>query len=145
MEKAEIAAKIKEGAVRVNTIIEIVGWPEEHVSKTLKLILDNIKKQKLDILKEEVAEPKKITEKAHSAFVELEMLFPNLVSVIGFIFDYMPSSIEILEPDKITENTQLMTDLMNDLIARLHQYDASLKQLKAINAILDKKLKEGKN
>ena len=74
MERKEIEEKIKEGALRVRIIIEIVGWPADNVSKSLNLIVNGIKKQDLEVLKEDIAEPKKITEKAHSAFVPTSLL-----------------------------------------------------------------------
>lgn len=139
MDRKEIKAKISEGALRTKTIIEVVGWPKEHVSKTVNLISEKVG-DKFIVIDKEVNEPKKVGDKAHSGFIELELLFENLTSLLGFIFDYMPSSVEIIEPKEVEEKTDLISDLMNDLAAKLHQYDSAVKKLKAKNNILKKKL-----
>jgi hypothetical protein len=54
----------------------------------------------------------------------------------------MPSSIEILEPEKIGGTREPLTNLLNDLIARLHQYDMLLKNLHAENLMLKKKVED---
>jgi hypothetical protein len=141
MESSEINEKIREGALRARIIIEIVGSPEEHVKKTIEGKLKEIE-EKFEVIEKELAEPQKVSEKFHSSFIEAEVLFPDLSSLIGFIFDYMPSSIEIMEPEEITEDTQLLTEILNDLAVRLHQNSEAVIRLKAMNTLLNKKVEK---
>ncbi len=145
MDQQEIALKVKEGWLHCTIIIEIAGWPKEHVGSTLKLIVDKLKKEKaVSLIKEKISEPKKVSEKIWSAFVELDVLVKSLVDLIGLVFDYMPSSVEIIEPETIKESTQGLGELLNDLIAKLHAYDAAVKKLKAVNTILGRELEKFK-
>jgi len=49
----EIETKSEKNHIRCKTIIEILGKPKEHVEKTIRMYVDNIKKdQDLIVLKE---------------------------------------------------------------------------------------------
>ena len=66
-------------------------------------------------------------------------------NLIGFCFDFMPSSIEILEPNNLSMEIQEIGDLLNDLLARLHKYDMALKSIRAQNIILSRELQKLKS
>ena len=53
-------------------------------------------------------------------------------------FDFMPSVIEIIEPLDLKFESKDYEDFMNDLLARLHQYDFVVKNLRAENMMLKK-------
>ena len=141
MNNNEIKEKIKDGALRTKVIIEVIGRPKEKIQEVTENMLKEISSE-FTVLTKELAEPKEISDKFYSAFIEAEILFPNFVSLIGFIFDRMPSSIEIIEPAKITEDTNLMNDLMNDLAVKLHQFSETIVKFKAMNSILKKEQKD---
>jgi len=126
--------------IRARLIIEIAGFPKEHVEKTLTLLKSKFCENKKEVKIEysQIAPPKKISEKMWSGFVEFEILIPNLAMLIEIIFDYYPSSVEIIEPEEITENITALNGVLNDLSARLHKYDALIKALKAKIALLHK-------
>ncbi len=65
-----------------------------------------------------------------ATFTELEMEVREIKDVVSFCFEYMPSLIEVIEPDKITLTDQDFSDFFNDLQARLHQVDMVAKQVK---------------
>jgi len=123
----------------VRTVIEILGAPREHVDKTLKMVVDKansafkIRDKKIY----DAAEYKKLW----SAFTELEIEFKDVNALIGFCFDYMPSSIEVLEPNEFNYKNMEFNGFVNDLLARLHKYDMILKNLKAENILLKKEKK----
>jgi len=148
MELREIDAKVKQGYLRVKIIIEIAGFPREHIEKTMGLLEETIKKERIEVIKSSIREPKQVSEKIWSSFIELEFLVENLSLLMGLIYDYMPSSVEIIEPEgEIKEDSQAIAELLNDLIAKLHGYSAAIKKMNAENVILQrelKKVKEGK-
>lgn len=144
MDSAEIKERIGQGAIRAKIIIEIVGRPKEKVEEVIKERSETFEKQ-FTVLEKETAEAKKVSEKFFSSFVEAEILFKNFTELLGFTFDNMPSSIEIIEPEKITEDANLMNDLMNDLATKLHQYNEAILKLKAANALIKKKQEEKKD
>lgn len=138
MDSENLKEKIEKGAIRCKIILEIAGRPKEKVQEVINEKAESLEKE-FKILSKEVAEAKKVGEDFFSAFIEAEILFKDFISLVGFIFDNMPSSIEILEPEKIKADTNLMNDLLNDLAVKLHQYNEAILKLKAMNAILEKK------
>jgi len=116
--------------IRCVTIIEILGKPKEHVEKSMQMYLDKIKEESyLSILKQDVAEAKE-QEKMFSTFAEIEMVVKGVSNLIGFCFDYMPSSIEILKPEELKLKDKDIQNMLNDLQARLHNTDMVAKKQK---------------
>ena len=82
---------------------------------------------------------KKLEDKPlYSSFAELEIEFDILESVVGFCFDYMPSSIEILEPSELKLNAVNVSELFNELMARLHNNEMLLRNALAELSLLKK-------
>ena len=126
-------------------IIEILGAPKEHVEKTIEIVLAKVKEQAyLKVLSDKIFKAKKI-KKFWGTFAEIDMEVNGVVNLIGFCFDFMPSSIEILEPNNLSMEIQEIGDLLNDLLARLHKYDMALKSIRAQNIILSRELQKLKS
>lgn len=123
----------------VRAIIEILGTPKEHVEETMNKIVGMVKKD-YEARASTIHEAKEM-DKFWSTFVEMELRIKKIDDLIGFCFDFMPSSIEILEPNKIYADNFEMNNLFNDLLARLHQYDMVVKNLSAQNKLLQKQKK----
>lgn len=120
--------------------MEVLGKPKEHVEKTIKEYVEKIKQDPdLIILKEEFADTKQ-QDKFWSTFAELEMVVKGIPKLIGFCFDYMPSSIEIIKPDELKMDSKETADFLNDLQARLHNLDMMVKQLKNENTFLKRNM-----
>lgn len=138
LSKEEISEKIEEGFMRVRAIVEMLGAPKEYIVKTLKTYVKKIGENKETIvLKEKYAKPRK-QEKLFSIFVELEMLVKDASTLAFFCFDYMPASIEIIEPEKFTYNARDFANFFNDMQARLHRLDMVIKNLTAKASVLEK-------
>jgi len=135
---AETEVKSEKTHIRCKTIIEILGKPKEHVENSLKLAIKKIKEQKNIVLKEGDLYKAKEKEGLWSTFSELELLFKDVNSLVGFCFDYVPSSVEILEPKGLKFDTNGLSGLINDFLAKLHLIGMSLKKLNAENQILNK-------
>lgn len=144
----EVDKKLKEGYMRVRVIIEVAGFPEEHIKKTMDLLAEAIEKENILVISKKINPPKKFSEKIWSSFIEVDFLVKKLSILMGFIFDYLPSSIEIVEPhDTISEGVVELMGMLNDLVAKLHAYSQGMKKLIAENNILKReliKLKEEK-
>lgn len=133
--------------VTARIILEVVGSPKEHVEETIKLIINKVKDDKtLRLLKEKTfkADELKNMKNFWSSFAELEISFEDLNKLMFFCFDYMPSSIEILEPESFRTESLDIADFLNDLLARLHNYDMVVKNLRAQLILLNKKMEEKK-
>ncbi|MBI4439317.1 hypothetical protein HY640_05270 [Candidatus Woesearchaeota archaeon] len=130
----------KEGkaAFAARAIIEIAGKPKKHIDDTMKLVIESLKKETgIHLSKHKIHEAEQ-HEEVYSAFTEVDIELEDTDSLIGFCFQYMPSSIEFSEPEATEVDTAYLTDLFNELLARLHQADQKLKNANAANLILER-------
>lgn len=132
---------------------EVLGTPQEHVEKTAQGLVDAFKQRKdFEIIKSYVSDAKeaKLGDKQpenikfFSVIIESEVGVENMEKLLGFCFDFMPSSIDVLEPSKLEIDARDVNAFVNDLMARLHKYDMFLKNLKAHASLLKKELDEKK-
>lgn len=130
--------------IKARMIIEIVGMPEEHVKQTLDLLAEKFgeKRRDIKVTSKKVNEPKKASEKMFSGFVEFEFEAKDICVMFGIVVDYLPSSIEIIEPEELKETSFNLNGILNEVGGRLHAYDAAVKQLKAHNIMIGKELKK---
>ncbi|MBS3144890.1 hypothetical protein J4208_04875 [Candidatus Woesearchaeota archaeon] len=132
--------------LKARAILEILGSPEEHVKKTMQMILEKAKQYPdAKITNEKLFPSEKMGDKnLWSTFAELDMEVKTIQVLTGFCFDFMPSSLEIVEPEELQLQHHVVSDVLNDLLARLHQYDMVLKNIHAENILLKKKLEAQK-
>lgn len=127
--------------IRSNVIIEILGKPKEHVEKAINMYVDKLKDDdnKIVVINENIHDAKE-QEELFSTFAELEIVSEDLTSLIGFCFDYMPSSVEIVAPEEMKMRQQDITNIMNDLQAKLHSLDMVVKTTRTENDFLKKNM-----
>ena len=126
--------------IKARVIIEVVGMPKEHVKETLNNLIEKIKEDKeLAIEKQEVFEPAELPDlKLFSAFVEADIKFSNIEKLIGFSFDFTPTSIEVLEPMSFIFDARFLNCILNDVVTKLHKYTMLIRNLDAEYALLKK-------
>ncbi|MEM2954688.1 MAG: hypothetical protein QW625_01930 [Candidatus Nanoarchaeia archaeon] len=137
-----------EKPIKARLIVEIVGKPKEHVEETIILLGEKFAegKKEVKILSRKVREPVQLKDTSlYSAFIEFEVQVENLSILLELIFDYLPSSIEIIEPEEISESNFNLNSVLNDLAGKLHSYDLAIKKLKAENVLLKKEIKKLKD
>ncbi len=126
--------------IRCKVIIEVLGKPKGHVEDSIRDYVEKIKKDSELIVMNadfsEAAEKKGLW----AVFVELDMVVKGIQKLIGFCFDYMPSSIEITKPEEFIVKKSTVENLINDLQARLHNVDMIVKKQKNENTFLKKNL-----
>ncbi len=119
-------------------IVEIAGKPKKYVEDTMQLVINKLKEEEgMKIVNSKIHDAKDHSG-VFSTFSELEIEFQGNESLLLFCFEYMPSSIEFIEPEEIKMENQVMTGIFNDLLARLHQADLKAKDATAANIILEK-------
>ncbi|MDO8556160.1 MAG: hypothetical protein Q7R96_03235 [Nanoarchaeota archaeon] len=128
--------------IQAKVILEIIGSPEEHVNEVMQTLLEKIQTKKETQLGEhKIFKAKKMDNgKLYSSFTEATINFNDPSTLLGFCFDFMPSSIEILTPERLELKEKDMSDFVNDLLAKLHQYDMILKNVHAENVMLKRKM-----
>lgn len=128
--------------IKFRTIIEVVGYPEDYLKEAIDKIIDNIKqKEYYKILYLYVEDIKKL-DKMSSTFAEIEIEVQKLQDLLDFCFDYLPSSVEIIEPESINEKSTEISGFLNDLMLKLHEYNMVLRNLQAENKV--SKMKQDK-
>src|SRR3989344_1962005 len=110
-------------------IMEMLGAPKEHVDDTMKLVMDKMSKDdKFKVIINKVFPSEEINDKKltgnknvkfFSTFAEAELEFKQIEDLLGFCFDYMPSSVEILHPDGLKLSLSNMNNMINDFTIKL--------------------------
>jgi len=119
--------------IKAVAIIEILGAPKEYVVETMNTYLDKLKKEKDLIITNDTISEVEQKEKLFTLFAEVEFLAKTPSRIVDFCFDYMPSSLELMEPEAIRFEANKFSNFLNDLQARLHQLDMIVKNLRAEN------------
>lgn len=138
--------------VKFMAIIELLGAPKKYVSDTLKSYVEAIKKNSdFHIISSKISSPKKaekdekdpqskdIKTDLFAAFVELEVATKRKAKLFDFCFNYMPSSIEVVEPMNISFSANEMSKYLTDIQGTLHHVDFTLKQTNAANQLLSER------
>lgn len=137
--------KDKTNAVRAILVYEVLGRPEEYIEKVMKLFLERLEAKKdVELVGKEILPVTKL-EKVKNLFsivAQTEFWFKDIETLLGFMIDTMPSSIEIIEPSKIIFDLPKINAFINDYLTKIHQYDDILKKLKLERTILIKKIEE---
>ena len=112
--------------VRAIMIIEIAGRPPEHVKESLEeyvKMIDKVKDVELHSIK--ISEPVEVggNKEIFTCFSEVDFEVGNFSRLSEIMFDFMPSSVEILEPSKVSLDSSDATSLLNNISGRLHRYD----------------------
>jgi len=107
-------------------IVEIMGRPPEHLSESLKKhigLLDKVKGVK--VVNKTFSDPKIAAEEKdlYTCFSEIEFECQNLKQLADVMFDFMPSSVEVVDPANVSLAADEATSLLNNLTGRLHRYD----------------------
>jgi hypothetical protein len=125
--------------ISIRAIIEIAGFPKEHVDETMKNVVKSLEDTKgLTILKHKTFPVEKI-EKMFSTFTEFDLELPNMDAVMAFCFNFMPSSVEFLKGKKNFEPIEV-NNIINDTLAQLHKYDMVVKNLRYKVVQLEKQI-----
>ena len=136
------AERIKKGQILVQAIIEILGAPKAHVEDTMIKVVDGMQdKEWLEVVSDEVAEATQQKD-LFSSYADVQVWVKSFGHMIEFLFNYMPSSIEILEPQEMQLKREDIGNLMTEISGRLHASDAQLKDLNARNQVIDRNTRQ---
>jgi predicted XRE-type DNA-binding protein len=116
---------IMEKTILFKTVIEVIGKPVEHVEKAMQGYLEKIEKdERFEVVHKDVAEVKKREDNPYfGTFAELDIRTENPTQITEFCFEYMPSVIEVIEPQILTLSDQALSAFFTDLQVRLHHVD----------------------
>lgn len=122
--------------------LEVLGAPKEHVEETLRKILAKFKEEKGSVITDlKVFDCEEQDNKMWSTFADVSFDIENSKKLMDICFDYMPSSIEIIDPAGFEVDSALFGEGLNDMLANLHKYTMVIKKLQSENIFMMKKLK----
>jgi len=133
---------IEDGGVHIRSIIEVMGKPKEHVDETLLNLLKKLSEEKaINIIKYDIEEAIGIEESSlFSTFAEVEFVSKSINDVMNYAVDYTPSSIEVIEPASMTVQANFISNLMTELVGRIHTIDGEFRKVVAKNKYLSESL-----
>jgi len=124
-------------------ILEIIGKPKEHIEKALKDYVVQLSKNDLyHLLEANFEEAIKLEgdKDMFSTFVEIEFFTKDLGDLMNFVIEYMPSSIEVLQPAGMNIQASFVSHMLTELAGKLHLVDGALKKVNAENQLMSKSL-----
>ena len=133
--------------LRVKSVIEVVGTPENFVKEAMDIVMQKLQERKdIKMLEQERFGTTKIENKPFwSTFCDLELEVNDVDVLLNYCVEFLPSSVDIVEPVGFQFQNYEINRLFNDIIARLHEYHMSMKNMQAENILLKRdmaKLKE---
>ncbi len=127
----------------IRAIIEVLGFPNTHVKEVTEKVIEKLKTEdRVTVLNSKVNDPEKVKEKYFSCFAEVEMKVLDFSKLLSICSDYMPSSLEILDSDKVTLPTREFQLAISELLDKLHQYNIAVNNLSQRVKQLEDQLKK---
>jgi len=118
--------------LQVNMVLEIMGRPKEHLIEALNNLVAKLEGEKnVKVLEKITHEPTHIkdTTDLYTTFTEVTLEISSLDQYFFLLFAYMPSHVELVYPEKIKITNEQLNQFANQLIQRLHNYDAIVKKV----------------
>jgi hypothetical protein len=126
-------------------ILEIIGKPPEYLVETLQGIIKQIDEEKgVSVIGKKINEPilMKDSKEFYTTFAEVDLKVEDILYLSIIMFKYMPSHVEVLEPELIALTNTGWTDILSELTRRLHAYDEISRVMQLQNVQMQKKLNE---
>jgi hypothetical protein len=126
-------------------IIEVIGKPPEHLTETLNEIIEKIGEEKdVEVVSKNLKEPVLMKDQKdfYTSFAEVEIKVEEIVILAGLMFKYMPAHVEVISPELIALTNNGWTEILSELVRRLHGYDEVARILQVEKGVLEKKLRE---
>lgn len=138
-------SSIRGEKVFATIMLEVLGRPPEHLKETLLDLITQIGKEKgVEVKEHTIHEPIELKDNKnfYTSFAEIEIEAESIREIMGLTFKYMPSHIEVISPENIILDNNMLNEILNELTRRLHAYDDLARIIQNEKIILENKLKE---
>ncbi len=116
----------------VRAVIEVLGFPEDHIKDITSKVVAKLKTEEgIIVLQDKIHAPEKVQEKFFSCFTEVEIKVNDFNRFLNFCYEYLPSSLEVLDSEKVTIPIREFTFGINELLEKLHNYHLLVTNLSA--------------
>ena len=138
--KMNIKEELVKGRIYARLIFEIMGTPRENVEKAIRLLVEKLKTlDGVRVVVEKYFDPKKI-EEMWSNFVEVELFLDNITTLVNMSVDFLPTSIEIIEPEHMSMPSREFGGVLNDLTVKLLKISNEYQTASVENHLIKKKM-----
>jgi len=130
--------------IKSTFIIEVAGKPPEHLTDSLKKLIDKLKQEKgISVKNQKINKPVLMKDQKdfYTNFAEIELEVGDVLTLLSLIFRYMPAHVEINYPENIRMTNDGLTIILNELTRRLHGYDEIARVIQIEKKILENKLR----
>ncbi len=142
--------------IKAMLLFEIIGRPPQHLTEALNgLIMQMNSENGVSVGEKKIAEPKKMDKKTgittpegeihenefYSSFAEVEIEVEDLMSLAMLMFKYMPAHVEVISPENISLSNGNWSEILSELVRRLHGYDEVARVLQVEKTVLEGKLR----
>ncbi len=134
-----------EKRIRAMLILDIIGRPPQHLVESLEKIIEEMGKEKgVTVKSKEIKEPEfmKDNKEFYTTFSEIEVEVEDILYLAVLMFKYMPAHIEVVSPETIPLSNNGWSDILSELVRRLHSYDEVARILQIEKQELIKKIQE---
>lgn len=130
--------RVEKGHILARIIIEVLGAPKEYVEEAIQIVVDRVHSAKeITVVSESTFEAEE-KGKLFSTFSEIEIWFDNMDTLSNFLFEFTPSSIEVMQPSKIGLGARFVSGFFNDFLLKMHDLGLKLKDSSAKTQLLQK-------
>ena len=127
--KKEEEKRLKEGWIKSTMIIEVLAVKESAAESALQSHVEKMSKEDNTLITEtryhetkEIDNPMPKIEKAYSKIVDVDVLTKDFDNLVRIVLYYAPSSIEIVEPEKIKMDMGEAQGILNTLSEVIHKF-----------------------
>jgi len=124
--------RVKEGWIRTAMMIEVLAVSENASKSALEKHIEKLENEEGVIVYkknfhpvEKVEKPLPNVETGFSCVAEIEIVAKNFDKLVYIVMNYAPSSIEVLEPEKIVLDEGEAQGILNSIADVLHRFAAA--------------------
>ena len=135
----------EEKRIKAMLILDIIGRPPQHLVESLEKITEEMGKEKGVVVRsKEIKEPivMKDNKEFYTTFSEIEVEVEDILYLAVLMFKYMPAHIEVVSPETISLSNNGWSDILSELVRRLHSYDEVARVLQIEKQELLRKIQE---
>lgn len=131
--------RVDRGNILVRVVIEVLGAPRAHVEESVQIVVDKIHRiQNITVVSEKTYEAEEKDNGLFSTFSELEIWFNSVEQCMEFLFNFTPSSIELIQPENLSWSNNVFSGFANDFLMKMHDSGMKLSDTSAKLALLKK-------
>ncbi len=131
--------------IQIQIVMEVLGRPASNVQQALASVVTKLASEKnVKVLERKFHEPVKVpnAHELYTSFVEVTLEIDSLDKYFAVLFSYMPSHVELIYPERITLDNAALNQFANQLMQRLHNYDAVVKNMMIERDVLLKRIEQ---